>query len=714
MTLLALGFANLAMLGWLAAASVPILIHLWNRRRYREVSWAAVEFLLAAVRKNSRRLLIEQWLLLALRTLLIVLLVLAVAEPFWEAHAARFAAGAPAHRVLVIDGSLSMLYRPTEQSRFDRAKELALQIVDQSGPGDGFTVVLLADPPQAVVASPAFDPSDVRAEIEALQPTHGRALLPAGLAMAEDLVRRAQSDFPRLQQIEVCLFSDLDRATWGAGQKQAEAELRERAGSLAKLAALTVIDVGQDRAENAAVTGLRVGDPLVVANQDVTFEAELRNFGHQARPGQAVELIVGGSQAAVQQVDLEPQGRASVAFHHQFDRAGPQAAEVRLADDLLQPDNHRFLALDVKDSLRVLCVDGRFGARPRGAAAYLSVALAPQAPPARNLLRPDVEPETALVEVDLSAYDAVFLCDVAQFTPNEARLLTDYLHSGGGVVLFPGPQSQLDNYNEQLGPLLPGRLGEVSAEGQYALDPRKYEHPLLAAFRDNPRSGLTTAPVSRYVRLTELQDDAQRVADFTSGDPAIVERPVGRGRLIVVATTADTQWTVLPMLPAYLPLVQELAARAVGSQFHDRNLLVGQPLAPASRRLARESVEIERPDGRKDTLRPAGEATTWEYDDTEISGLYQARSTTTADADVFAVSVDPAESDLTRLDPAALREEVWRGVPHVVSAKWEQLDAPANVDLPRNAGLSQSLLCVVAGLLLGELGLAWYFGNRGA
>ena len=70
------------MLGWLAAAAAPLLIHLWSRHRFREVDWAAMQFLLAAMRKNARRLQLQQWLLLAVRTLLIVLVVLAVAEPY--------------------------------------------------------------------------------------------------------------------------------------------------------------------------------------------------------------------------------------------------------------------------------------------------------------------------------------------------------------------------------------------------------------------------------------------------------------------------------------------------------------------------------------------------------------------------------------------------------------------------------------------------------
>ena len=78
----AFGFTNPAMLGWLAAAAVPVVIHLWSRRRYREVPWAAMSYLLAAFKKRRRRLLLEQWILLAMRVAVIALVVLAVAEPY--------------------------------------------------------------------------------------------------------------------------------------------------------------------------------------------------------------------------------------------------------------------------------------------------------------------------------------------------------------------------------------------------------------------------------------------------------------------------------------------------------------------------------------------------------------------------------------------------------------------------------------------------------
>src|SRR5262249_48898344 len=142
------------------AVAIPIIIHLLNRRRYRVMDWAAMRFLLAAQRKNAKRLRLEQWLLLATRVLLVLFLVLAMAsvlawaENGWAAvlpdggRGGR-AGGAPVHKILVLDGSFSMAARHGDQSCFERARAAARQMVNDAPRGDGFSVVLMAQPPRA-------------------------------------------------------------------------------------------------------------------------------------------------------------------------------------------------------------------------------------------------------------------------------------------------------------------------------------------------------------------------------------------------------------------------------------------------------------------------------------------------------------------------------------------------------------------------------------
>src|SRR5436190_14388639 len=95
----------------LAAVSIPIIIHILNRRRFKTVTWAAMEFLLRAMRKNRRRLRFEQWVLLATRCLLVLLLGMALARPLGCENAAiALMGGRAGMSVIVIDNSYSSAY----------------------------------------------------------------------------------------------------------------------------------------------------------------------------------------------------------------------------------------------------------------------------------------------------------------------------------------------------------------------------------------------------------------------------------------------------------------------------------------------------------------------------------------------------------------------------------------------------------------------------
>lgn len=715
------------MLGWLLAASAPLIVHLWNKRKYREVPWAAMQYLLAAVKKNSRRVRIEQWLLLAVRTAIIALLVLAVAEPYLEQLGLRFVPGERAHKLLVVDGSFSMAYRPADKSRFDRAKELAAQIVDESSQGDGFTLVLMADPPRVIVGTPAFEPSDFLEEIDNVELLHTGADLPATLERVEEIVRRVDDEHPRLMRHEVYFLSDLQRATWqpDLGDDEAGSQFRQRSQRLGQQAALMVIDLGQADSDNLALTDVRSLEAFATVARDLTVEADVQNFSAQERTHQLVELYVDERRAGEAFVDLAPGAQQTVSFAYRFDVGGDHSLEVRLAGDPLPVDNHRWLALPVKEVVRVLCVNGKpAGGAFRGATDYLVHALAPQGSLDQAIVQPEVVTESMLLERDLSRYDAIFLANVGQFTSNEARVLDAYLQDGGGLVFFLGDQVQAASYNRQLGGdspdgvrVLPARLDRPVDEAQYRFDPLEYEHPIVSVFRGQESSGLLTTPVYRYIRLTLDDETRARVAlAFLNGDPVIVEEAIHGGRSILVATSADVSWTTMPMWSSYVPVIQELLAAAVSGQIEQRNVDVGQPLGTLVRTLASDaSVTVRLPDGDEDIapLVAEGNYSEWSFAETLESGIYTASfAAPLSRSEHFAVNVDPAESDLTTVDAADLENQIWQGVQFVHRTTWKELDQDAGGEISRRGKIHRWLLLGVLGLLLCETLLAWRFGHH--
>lgn len=713
-------FASGVMLLWSLAALVPIVIHLWNRRKYREVSWAAMEYLLAAMRKNSRRILVEQWLLLAIRTLILLLFGVALAEPLLSlipSLAGAFGGTGQTHLVLVVDVSYSMATKREGKSRLDLAKELAGELVQRGTQGDGFTLVTLGETPQAIIRTPAFDPKDVLEELDALRVQHGGARLSSGLAEVETIVLAAQEKQRRLTNTRVCFLSDLGRTTWEEASTDA---VRTRVGRLAEKATLVLMDVGDTQIQNLAITRLDVRDSLVALGRETNIELELQNFGNQAEVAQQVELFVDGRRTHAQSVDVRGGAKATTAFTHRFELPGEHRVEARLATDILDIDNHRYASLPVRESLNVLAVQG-----VAGEAKHLEIALEPTLGD-RPLVRTTVVSESALVEKDLAQFDAVFLCNVARFSRDEAAVLDRYVRQGGGLVLFLGDQVQLESYNEQLGVanarLLPAKLDSLAPTAEYHVNPLAYRHPIVAVFEKHERAGLLTTPIFKYVKLKPYDTATARIAlAFDSGDPAIVTENIGRGRVILVATAASSQsvdraatpptpWTALSTWPSFPPLVQESLAYAIAPKRSQRNLQVGDDLSgvlPGA--TAQQAMQLVAPDGRSERipLKIVGDDATWSFGDTQLSGFYEAkRGPPCDDSQVFALNVNTRESDLERVDPDSLPNQFARDVQAAAS---QSAGAAQGVSHP--AELFRYCLGGVLGLLLLETLLAWRFGS---
>jgi aerotolerance regulator-like protein/VWA domain-containing protein len=725
-SILAFDLVSPTMLAWLAGGVAPLVIHIWMRRRYREMSWAAMEYLLAAIKQSHRRMRFEQLLLLIVRTLLIVLVVLAVAEPFFEEAGTPFSPGERTHHVMVMDGSFSMAFKSTDKTRFERAKELARRIVEESPRGDGFTLVLMADPPQVVVGNPVFEARDFLPEVENLKLLHTSADLPATLIEVERILTRARSEHSRLVREEVQFFTDLDRACWAIDPARVEerTQCHQRLLRLAESASLVIVDLGQAGAENLGVIDARTSEPFATLASGLDIEADLKDFGRQGKKRQAVELIVDGRRVNQMYVDVPPGGEASVSFFHRFESPGDHEVEIRAAGDNLDVDNHRFLAVPVKRSIGVLCVDGRPSGEPFGAATdFLAVALAPEnslSEPGR--IQPEVVPESALSEYDLDRYDCVFLANVAQFTSSEARVLDSYLAGGGSLVFFLGDRVQADRYNRELGGgraggvnLLPARLGQIVDRTQNRLDPLGYGHPIVRSFRGNERAGLLRAPVRSYFQLTLPEGAAGKVVlALEDGSPLIVEGLVHRGRVVLVATSADVSWTDMPILAGYVPIVQEILSFAVRGRFQDRNLAVGDALGESLPAHTPDvPLTLQTPDGQNRPLSIGSDPTqaSWSYSDTYISGNYTAElGPPISRRHVFAVNVDPVESELAKISPEELQVDEWPGVPFFHQAGPRQAANQPVTGVPRRSQLPKWLLYMAMATLFLETYLARRFG----
>jgi hypothetical protein len=726
-----LGFAQPELLWFATAAGIPLLIHLLHRRRWKRVAWGAMEHLRAALRKHARRLRLEQWLLLLVRMAVVVLVALAAARP-WSGAAQQLPAAKPqTHHVLVLDVSYSMGAEESGQRRLARARELAAAVVQRASPGDGFSLVAMGGTSRPVIAAPVLGREEFLAEVRGLPLEHMAADAAGALAAASRVVREARRGSMALNQAEVYVLTDLQRNTWSGEARQAAA-VRAAVAELLSDARLSVLDVGQ-AADNVAVMEFASAEGFAVAGHDAEFRAGVRRFGGREPLRMEVEYRVGDAVVQQQHVELPPDGAAVLPpLVHRFATPGEALLEVRLTGDRLSIDNHRWLAVRVRDQVRALLVDGQpSAARGGGETAYLALALRARRG-ALGAIDAEVISPARLRQHDLSVYDVVFLCNVTALDRTEAEALRRFVQRGGGLVTFLGDAVDVQQYNAVLTagpqPLLPARIGPRVAQDPadwQELDPLEYRHPLLEVFRDNEQVGLQSTPIYKYYRLEVPADGTSQVAlRFAGGDPLIVSRRLGRGWTLLVATSAatgpsDDPWSALPLLPNYVPLVREMVRLVAASQLGQRNVLAGEPLA---------DFVPDPPAGAKPLVRgPAGTTSPLEivpvaggvefaWSQTQLSGPYTVEGL--GPPRRFAVNVDLREADLARVEAAELRAQ-WNAPPErlYIGAQLPPPAGPAS-SAPRATPAPQQhhvgLLGLLVLLLVGETLLSAYWGRQQA
>lgn len=717
--LLAFGFASPALLGWLALAAVPVLIHWLFRRRHREVTWAAMQFLYAAVRKQSRRTRLEQLLLLAARVLILALIVLAFARPRW-ADAGKLAnQSPPTLRVIVLDASLSMGRKSADANKgatlLEAAKAIARDLVKKSSAGDRFALARLADSePRVLIRQPTLISGAVLEEIDRLPLTFERGDVAATMRQLSEVIAAKQPQ----ERCEVVVISDFQADNWNV----------EYAASL--LDELVLIDVGAVVPENAAVVSLATDPPILAAEQSMSVTATLRNAGSTPITARRVELRIDEQLADSRRVDLPLGQDVAVEFTLTAPASGEHSLSVRIGEDSLAADNERWLPLSVRSELNVLLVNGRPAGRPRDAATFfVEQALSPTAKDraaSSRWLRVTTQPESEFQNTDLSQHDVVFLCDIGGLNEVDVERLRRFVQGGGGVILSFGPSVPIEKLNEvALGSrgLMTLRLTELvtatnpdGTPSVFGFDPGDFEHPLLREFRGNPGAGLETALIRQYARA-EIEDRSRSdvALRFSSGDPAIITQPLGRGHCVLVTTSLDESWGEWAIWAAgFVPLMHELTQYAAAGHSQPREGLVGETIARESP-LGSDSalVTLTMPDetSRALTPRDSNGSPMLVIDDTIRPGLYTlTTSTTPVTTERFAINVDPRESDPQRIDPKELSTSL--GDPsHQVVVREPDTPLPSTPE-PLDStsdSLSLSLLAIVFCLLFVEQSLAWRF-----
>ena len=746
-------FANPLMLVGLLVVAIPLIIALLNRQRHREVRWAAMAFLEAALKKNKRRLTFQNVLLLLLRTAILLLLVLALARPFLE-DSSIFTQATKTNRqiVLMIDRSFSMGHRPgTELSSLDRAKEAVSEILRHyARAGDQLQLYLVDETAEAQYRDPKTldggTKEEVLRDLADLEPS----------SFATDMARSIRTVLQSLEEeepaesggrTEIFLLTDMQRGAWAReiGLRDPGLPVPLRKFAEAK-GLLRIVDVGSEGRENLAVHAFAPSDSIVTPSVPVRLDAVVKSYASFDKPGVQVDLLVDGMVRASLSQTVPGGKQTTFPFHHVFADPGSHSVTARLAADHLALDNERHLALIVRERVPVLVVDGDPQDDPwKSESDFLSAALSPaggDAPGERPLLEVTVITESDLGREPLGPYAVVVLANVASLTADQARTLERYVETGGGLLVSLGDQIDPRFYRESLyrdgEGLLPAAPGEIQGDPDddvgMELDIEDLSHPALRFFEPEGREpALQNNFFNRYYSVTAVAPGGRALLGLVrrtkeeGGErlekmgPVLLEKAFGRGRVMLWASTLDGAWSSFPPSWTYVALMQLIAIYLSDTESVQKNLLVGDPyqqLIPAA--FYTDQVKLVTPT--QETIsKPLTRGAEGDghfrlyHESCRESGIYlilfSRGETEAAREEHFAVNVRTEESDLRPIDFDELKD-LLPGAPlaYTPSQKIASLTGSA-AKAGGAAGMWMLLLFLLIGFLAIETILARVLGR---
>lgn len=571
-----MSFAFAAPLALLLGALIagPILAHLSQRRPEQRQAFGAMLLLRRLVKRLEKRRRIRELLLLLLRVLAVLAMVLAVARPELRVPGASPEFGGKGPVVLVLDDSMSMAQTSGGRTLMARARKDALDVLGDLPPGTPVGLVTLGGRAQSLSAEMSTDHAQIRAAIEATDAGYGRTDLVGGLHQARALLGGLPG--------EVLVFTDQ------AGPGVVEASQVEIQALVDRGGAVIPRVVQAKPPVNVVPLSATYGDGL----EGGSVRVELANFGpEEVEVPVTLELPDRSEITAFTTVPAE--GRTSEVFTVPLTVPGGVAA-VQVDDPGLALDDRRSFHLPRVGASRVLVVDGDPGRTPFESEVYfLERALAPWGGVSGGLV-PEVVSPAGLRRLEQDTHQVVFLANVEDVGPF-AGTLQEFVQEGGSVVISVGKNVSAQRYNQTLSGLLPAPLRKpvdlAQADGVRLQTPDT-SLPLFEPFARGGAAGFTQMRAFRVFTLEPFQEsDTLRVLlRWEDGNPALVERRVGQGRVLLWTTSIDydDNWSHAAVEAVFMPFIQRLV-RTLGAS--------GEGVALRAEGFVDEPIQLELPPG---------------------------------------------------------------------------------------------------------------------
>jgi hypothetical protein len=695
-----MNFLNPVYLFALAAVAVPILIHIFSRRRVPEVPFSTIRFLNRSDRRSMMRINVRRLLLLFLRILAVALVALAFARPVVRGSLATlFPAGGSRAACILLDRSYSMGVEGDGGAAFARAKARVSSILDNLDRGDAVSLVLF-DTANEVLYDGDLDKGAVLAALKGLGPSWSGTDLRSAASFGERWLEGTRREVRELYIVSDFQRSALARRTPGAagapGSAGTSSGEREQAAGGAPIAAKAarlpirafLFPVQTNGASNVSIEQVLAPRVTLHKGETAALTIVLRNTSKDLAATFPLEVSLGGRRIMEKEIEIQPDNYIKETVAAPAERAGWIEGVVKKRPDRLAADDTRYFTLDVREKSRVLLVADE-------GSLYLEQALSPTG--TEGDIAVTKRGWRSFTSADLNGADVALLGPGRGPEPGDVAIIDRFVAGGGTAIVLLLPELKA----------AAERLSRYSLKFEFADMPQGFftlarpakTPAYLAPFDEDDLAALARLRFRSAALVRGVPAEAAELA-FTTGNPFVWEEKRGEGTVVFAAMDPRPVAGELVLSPYFLPLVQQLVLATGSKSVPGEGSLVGEPVLWKG--AVEGEVTCELPGG--SILKPARSEGEILVPPVEVPGFVTILAGSGAAAKI-AVNVDcRAESDLAYLSARGAADSL--GLANRLVVEEDRAVASAIHAAREGREIAVPLIIAAMALLAAELAVA--------
>ena len=636
-------FLNPAVLFGLLAASIPILIHLFNLRKLKRIEFSTLAFLKELQKNKIRKVKLKQWILLALRVLIILFLVLAFARPTLKGLAiGGTTSAAKTTAVFIIDDTFSMSVIDNQGSLLNQAKATAKSLLKNFQEGDEAALILVSQSDNSEV-NVSKSIIDFQKSIDAIEPAFQSGMLHTALTKAVQILSQSKN-FNK----EIYILSDFQ-----SGRLADEKSLSDFSQVLDERVRVYAINYSGKEVYNLGIDELKVNTQIFEKDKPVNFSATVTNYSARNADNVIVSVFVNNERSAQVSTNVGAGESKVLNVEAAIKSAGFVSVFAEIEDDEILQDNRRYTSVFVPDNIPIIIFtdepsDSRF------------VELALTALENRNTFVITKKNLSELSSYDLKRYEAVVI--IGSQNINAVERLKDYAVNGGSLFIAPGSKSSLTSYQQMLtGIGLPipsstvGKIGEAANSFQF--DITDLNHPIFQnIFSAKEKTKIESPEIYSYFKIN-TQGKGRSIISLQDGSSFLSEYRMRNGKIFLFSSSPILSWSNFPLKSIFVPLINKSVLYLASKDKSETDIIAGNEFDVDVRGRSISQLKVVRPDNTEDFLSTnQNDANTFvKYNESNLTGNYKIISGSKV-IDEISVNADPLESKTKYLAKADVEQ----------------------------------------------------------